>query len=136
MTRATLLLDTGPLIALLVPREPRHTWAKEALAVKTRVVTCEAVVSEAFFLLRTSEKASGALREMLADGILTLVSLSAEARAVTQLMERYSSVPMSFADACLVRLSELSSRSVVATLDSDFRVYRRNGRQVIPLLTP
>lgn len=133
---ATLLLDTGPLVALLVPREPHHQWAKAALRVRARVVTCEAVVSEAFFLLRSSEKASRALRGMLADEVLELTALGSEQRTVTRLMERYATVPMAFADGCLVRLSELLPNAVVATLDSDFRIYRRNGRQVIPLLMP
>jgi uncharacterized protein len=133
---ATLLLDTGPLVALLVPREPHHTWATEALRVRARVVTCEAVASEAFFLVRSSNLASKSLRELLADGAVELASLSSEIGSVTKLMGRYSSVPMSFADACLVRLSELNPSAVVATLDSDFRLYRRNGRQVIPLMTP
>lgn len=132
----TLLLDTGPLVALLVPRERHHRWAIEALRVRARVVTCEAVLSEAFFLMRGTEKGSRALRGMLADDSLELVSLTPEPRALMSLMTRYTSVPMSFADACLVRLSELIPRAVVATLDSDFRVYRRNGRQVIPLLMP
>lgn len=133
---ATLILDTGPLVALLAPREARHVWATEALRVRARVLTCEAVVSEACFLIRASERASAALRGMLDDELIELASMNTEIRAVTRLMERYSSVPMSFADGCLVRLSELLPKAVVATLDSDFRVYRRNGRQVIPLLTP
>lgn len=51
-------------------------------------------------------------------------------------MRRYADVPMSLADACLVRMSELSDDASVLTLDSDFRIYRRLGRQAIPLLTP
>jgi uncharacterized protein len=123
-------------VALLNPREARHAWATEALRVRARVITCEAVVSEAFVLLRSSERASAALRGMLADEQLEVSPMNAEMRAVTKLMERYASVPMSFADACLVRLAEVLPRAVVATLDSDFRVYRRNGRQIIPLLIP
>jgi uncharacterized protein len=134
--RGTLLLDTGPLVALLAPAEPHHRWATEVLRVKARVLTCEAVLSEAFFLLRGSDKASRALRAMVADDALELATLSSEAGPITKLMERYSSVPMSFADACLVRLSEMIPRVVVATIDSDFLVYRRNSRQVIPLLMP
>jgi predicted nucleic acid-binding protein len=133
---ATLVVDTGPLVALLAPREPRHRWAKEALEVRARVVSCEAVVSEAFFLLRTSDRGSRALRAMLSDGALELVSMAREVGSITKPMERYSSVPMSFADACLVRMSELMPRTVVATLDSDFLVYRRFGRQVVPVLRP
>lgn len=133
---ATLLLDTGPLVALLVPKEKHHRWATEALRVRARVLTCEAALSEAFFLLRKFDRASRALRGMLEEGVLELVPLSAEATPIAKLLERYASVPMSLADASLVRMSELFPRSVVATLDSDFRVYRRNGRQVIPLLMP
>ena len=73
---------------------------------------------------------------MLAEDTIHLISMANEARPVTKLMERFATVPMSFADACLVRLSELHPRAVIVTLDSDFRVYRRNGRQVIPVLMP
>ncbi len=132
----TLILDTGPLVALLNPSEPRHAWSREALRVRGRVVTCESVLSEAFFLLRRSSAATAALQELLAEGTLELESLAAEARPLVKLMHKYRSVPMSFADACLVRLSELLPDAVVATLDSGFRVYRRHGRQVVPLLTP
>ena len=45
-------------------------------------------------------------------------------------------VPMSFADACLVRMSELELRSVVLTLDGDFKGYRRHRRHVVPVITP
>ncbi|HNG34544.1 MAG TPA: pilus assembly protein, partial [Blastocatellia bacterium] len=56
--------------------------------------------------------------------------------AVSKLLEKYADVPMSFADACLVRMSELYPDSAVFTLDSDFKIYRRNGRQAIPLIFP
>jgi predicted nucleic acid-binding protein len=51
-------------------------------------------------------------------------------------MKKFQSVPMSFADACLVRMSELEPRSRILTLDSDFRIYRRNRRQAIPAIMP
>ncbi len=51
-------------------------------------------------------------------------------------MQRYADQPMSFADACLVRMTELHPDSMLITLDGDFRVYRRHGRQAIPLATP
>ncbi len=73
---------------------------------------------------------------MLAEDAIRLISMANETRPVTKLMGRFATVPMSFADACLVRLSELHPRAVIVTLDSDFRVYRRNGRQVIPVLMP
>ena len=60
----------------------------------------------------------------------------AELDAVRALMKKFASVPMSLADACLVRMSELDRRTVVLTLDSDFEIYRRNKRQVVPTIMP
>ena len=51
-------------------------------------------------------------------------------------MEKYADVPMSLADACLVRMTEILSDPVVLTTDSDFRIYRRHGRHVVPCITP
>lgn len=62
--------------------------------------------------------------------------LSSEFEAVSKLMAKYANVPMALADACLVRVTELDSRARVITLDSDFRVYRRNGRQSEPVIMP
>jgi hypothetical protein len=57
-------------------------------------------------------------------------------RGHTALMTKYATVPMSLADACLVRMTELNSGSTVLTLDRDFRVYRRTGRHVVPVIAP
>lgn len=64
------------------------------------------------------------------------MNLSEELSAVRKLFEKYDNVPASLADACLIRMSELYDPCVVLTLDSDFHVYRRHGRQTIPLLRP
>jgi predicted nucleic acid-binding protein len=55
---------------------------------------------------------------------------------IDRLRRKYADVPMSVADACLVRLAEQLGQCAVLTLDRDFSVYRRHGRQVIPLITP
>jgi predicted nucleic acid-binding protein len=55
---------------------------------------------------------------------------------VLKLIKKYNRVPMSFTDACLVRMSEVVSNPVILTTDSDFHIYRRHGRQVIPCVTP
>ena len=57
-------------------------------------------------------------------------------REILDNIERYKSVPMSFADACLVRLAELHPGGVIFTFDADFRIYRRHGNKVIPVLMP
>jgi hypothetical protein len=59
-----------------------------------------------------------------------------EQKAVLTLMTKYASVPMSLADACLVRMTEGLADSVVLTTDTDFRVYRRHSRQIVPAIMP
>jgi|SRR6516164_5690440 predicted nucleic acid-binding protein len=134
----TALLDTGPLVAVLDRRDQDHPWAVEQLAQLRRPLwTCEAVLTEAFHLLRYLPSAQVAILEMLAEDVLTVpFRLGEQPREILALVRRYANVPMSLADACLVRLSELVAGCVVFTLDSDFRIYRRHGRQKIPLLIP
>jgi predicted nucleic acid-binding protein len=62
--------------------------------------------------------------------------LAKHVEPVTKLMEKYSEVPMSLADACLVRMTEALAEPVILTTDTDFRIYRRHGRQVVPCVTP
>ena len=59
-----------------------------------------------------------------------------EGAAVARLLTKYADVPMSLADACLVRMAEQHTHSIVWTLDSDFQRYRKHGRQIIPTLLP
>ena len=136
MTR--LLVDTGPLVALLSRRDRHHSWVREVLdTVEPPVFTCEAVVSEACFLLGRISGGRDAVLELLASHVIDIdFQLANELVAVRALMQKYVSVPMALADACLVRMSELDPTSVILTLDSDFRVYRRNRRQVIPAIMP
>jgi predicted nucleic acid-binding protein len=133
-----VLLDTGPLVALLVKNEKHHAWAKARFAeLRPPLLTCEAVLAESLFLLAGIPGGAQAVFGLLARGVVApAFSLAAQAGPVAQLMQRYASVPMSLADACLVRMAELTAESAVVTLDADFSIYRRNGRQVIPLVTP
>jgi predicted nucleic acid-binding protein len=128
------LVDAGPLVALLNRRDSFHGWVTEALkALPPPLVTCEPVLTEAAHL--TGKPA--ALLAMLADGSLKLgIALAEQGEAVRRLIDRYGE-RMSLADACIVRMSELVRQSRVFTLDrGDFTIYRRNGREVIPLLAP
>jgi predicted nucleic acid-binding protein len=137
VTGATIV-DTGPIVALLSDSDRWHGWAKEQFAaLRAPLATCEAVMSEAGYLLRGDRRAAEALFGLLERSVLKLeFRLAAEHRAVRALMRRYADVPMSLADGCLVRMSELSGDAPVLTLDSDFRIYRRLGRQTIPLVAP
>ena len=133
-----ILLDTGPLVAFLNQQDSYHTWASAQWnQIAPPMFTCEAVLSEACFLLAQTNAGSEPVVQMLQRGILAIpFCLKDHARTIAQLIEKYRSVPMSLADACLVRMSELYSHSQILTLDSDFALYRRNGRQVIPTLMP
>ena len=136
MTR--IVVDTGPLVALLNRRDRHHAWIRQVLdTVKPPIVTCEAVVSEACVLLGRLAGGQDALLELLANDVVRIeFRLQAEIGAVRGLMRKFATVPMSLADACLVRMSELDAQTTILTLDGDFRVYRRNRRQVIPTIMP
>lgn len=132
------LVDTGPLVALLKKDEQHHKWVVEAFKELPSggMVTCEAVVSEACFLLSRWPVAIDGLFRRLADGDLQLDLLDRDSVAIHSLIKKYRNVPASFADACMVRLSERYPDAQVLTTDSVFQVYRRNGRERIPLKAP
>lgn len=133
-----VVVDTGPLVALLNRKDRHHGWVREVLdTIEPPVFTCEAVISEACFLLSRIRGGQDAVLELVSKDILKVdFRLSPEIDSVRGLMKKFQSVPMSFADACLVRMSELEPDSRILTLDSDFRVYRRNRRHAIPTVMP
>ena len=133
--RRGVLLDTGPLVAFLNQRDTYHQWAQDQFdQIAPPLLSCEAVLSEACFLLGDG---SGAVMEMLKRNLISLsFHLEDHAQAVDKLLKKYRSVPMSLAEACLVRMSEVYEASWVFTLDSDFKIFRRKGRQVIPSIMP
>jgi predicted nucleic acid-binding protein len=133
------LADTGPIVAYLNGRDRHHAWAVGLLKqLRPPLLTCEAVLSEAVFLLRSAPGGGERVMDLVARGVLEVrFDLQREVAAVTGLLRRYRALPMDMADACLVRMSELNGDCVLLTVDSEFRdVYRRNGRQVIPTLLP
>lgn len=134
----TIIVDTGPLVSYAIRRDRWHDWvAKQMAALSPPLVTCEAVLSEACFLIRRfGGNAADVTRSVVVGAIEIGFDLKSDASSVEALMRRYADTPMSLADACLVRLSERIPDCLVFTLDSDFAHYRRNGRQTIPLLRP
>jgi uncharacterized protein len=138
VTRDRIILDTGVLVAAINSRDRYHQWAKTELnKVKAPILTCEAVITEACFLLQNLYAGEDSIFGLLRDNLLTIsFHLEDEIVSINELMNRYQSVPMSFADACLVRMSELYLDSIVLTLDSDFMIYRKNRNQVISLIIP
>jgi len=136
--RETILLDTGPLVAFLNRTDRFHEWAlAEWERLRPPFLTCEAVLAEACFLVRHLPGGSQAVVELLNREVLhSSFVLQEEAEAVAKLLGRYAEVPMSLADACLIRMAERHSRSQVLTLDRDFRIYRKHRRHVIPTIMP
>lgn len=135
---AVVLVDSGPLVAVLSVRDKHHRWARSHCeALQEPLHTCEAVLSETFFLLRNAPCAPDRLAKLLERGIVLVdFGLPDHLPRVLDLMRSYRDVPMSFADACLVCMAEGVGDAKVFTTDSDFRTYRKNKRQVIPLISP
>ena len=133
-----VLVDTGPLIAMFDRRDSYHAWSIDAVKrLREPLVTCDSVISETTFQLGLGTTACDEVIEAVERGFVrSSFDLQAQIKPVRKLMQRYASVPMSFADACLVRMSELHGDVVVWTVDSDFQIYRRHGRQAIPTLMP
>jgi predicted nucleic acid-binding protein len=135
-----VLVDAGPIAALLDRRDTHHEWAKRQVAqLQHSMVTCEAVLSEAFFLLAPVRGGISTLADLIRHQLVRIdpdFSFCDHSREILADMERYKNVPMSFADACLVRMTEIERDSLVFTTDRDFLTYRRNRRETIPLISP
>ena len=129
------VVDAGPIVGSI---DRTDQWNKTATTLfkllPMPLLTCEAVISECFFLLGESSRALEALFGLFATGVLSIeFSLGNEAANVHGLLQKYHDVPMSLADGCLVRMSEIFDAPVF-TFDTDFRIYRRNRRSIIPLI--
>lgn len=133
-----VILDTGVLVAFLMPSDKHHHWAVSSLqAAKYPVLTCEAVLTEACFLLQRIPSGREKVLQLVKQGYIQIpFCLSDEIEPIETLMQRYQSVPISLADACLVRMSEIYNQASVLTLDSDFRIYRKNRNQEIAVIMP
>jgi len=132
------LLDAGPLVAYLSARDQHHDWSvRQLVALRPPLITCEPVLAEACFLLQRNGGRPADVLKLIQRGIFQVeFDIETEAAPLETLMGRYADTPMTLADACLVRLSELYADCRLFTIDSDFDRYRRNGRQIIPLLAP
>ena len=131
-----VIADASVLIALISRRDRHHAWAvSQARQWPAPWLTCESALSEAFFLCGITGRK--ALADFVRSGLVKLqFDLVTEIEPVLALMEKYRDVPMSLADACLVRMTEIVAEPIVLTTDSDFRLYRRHSRQVVPSVMP
>lgn len=129
------ILDAGPLIAAINSDDQYHSWACATLErLGGPFHSCPEAMAEAAAM--TGEPA--AIVEMIQAGEIILeFDLAEQAGAVLALLKKYSDQQMDLADACIVRMTEMTRDSCVITVDrSDFSVYRRNGRALIPLVVP
>lgn len=133
---AGALVDAGFLVALVRREDSHHLWAAmQAQRLPPPWRTCEAVLSEAFHLVGL--RGAPALQTLLGRRALVIAfRLADDLESVLRLMRKYAQVPMSLADACLVRMTETVGTVELITTDTDFRIYRRHGRQAIPCVMP
>jgi len=126
------------LVSFLSDEDQHRAWVQEQWKqLQPPMLTCEPVLTEAAFLLEREGADTDPLFELLERGIIRLeLAIREEHASLRVLMRRYRNRPMSLADACLVRLAERHAASRVFTFDSDFRIYRRHGQKVIPVLMP
>lgn len=129
------IADTGLIVAFGNRSDRFHAWAVEvARTISEPMLTCEAVLAEAAFHLRSASY----VLSLVEDGMLrSAFELTRNQQRLAQLAERYQDRQPDLADLCLIRLSELFPHHTVITVDEeDFRIYRRNNRETIPLLCP
>lgn len=132
------IADTGVIVGVIDKDDQWHKWAfEQSKRLVLPFLTCEAVITEACHLLKGVSDGKESVLGMVSDGFLQIdFSLQIEIEAIEKLIKKYADVPMDFADACLVRMSELIEHSIVFTVDSDFRVYHKHGKKEIPLIIP
>jgi predicted nucleic acid-binding protein len=132
------IIDTGPLVAFFDRREQHHGWIAQRIEqLEAPLLVCEPVLAETMYLLGRYSRAHDALFELLQNGALSLAfRIEEQVDAVHRLLQQYRDRPMSLADACIVRMTEIHERHAVVTLDSDFSIYRKHGRVPLTLVHP
>jgi uncharacterized protein len=132
------IVDTGPLVALFDRAERHHRWVAERFdELDAPLLVCEPVLAEAMYLLARYPKTQDAVLALIQNGALSVAfRIDEHVGSLRKLLQKYGDTPMSLADACIVRMSEIHDRHAVLTLDSDFLVYRKHGRTSLPLIYP
>ena len=129
------IADTGFLVAFANRKDSYHSWAVSvAKGVTEPLLTCEAVLAETAFHLQSVPL----VLSMVTEGLVEIAfDCASQLTQLAALAERYSDRKPDLADLCLIRMSELYPRHSIITVDrADFRIYRRNKREAIPLICP
>jgi predicted nucleic acid-binding protein len=134
----SVIVDAGPLVAALAPRDQAHQWVTAHLKeLPYPFLVCEPVLVEAAYLLRRYPGSTDRILSLVASGFLRLVyPMESDVDALRALIRKYADQPMSLADACVVRMAEVFDDHAVFTLDTDFAVYRTSRNQPIRLIAP
>jgi uncharacterized protein len=128
------IADTGYLVALVRRHDQHHTWANcLAGQFSLPLLTCEAVLAETAFHLKSSLYIFAMLQR---GAVRVAFEMTGQVERLNELATRYADRHPDLADLCVIRMSELYPRHAVITIDEDFRIYRRNKREAIPLLCP
>lgn len=132
------IVDTGPLVAFFDRSERHHDWVTDQIdKLAAPLLTCEPVITESSYLLSRFPRAQETLLQLVEGGALAVAfSVQENIAQLRALHRKYGDVPMSLADACLVRMAELFPDHPILTLDSDFLIYRKQGRIPLKLLHP
>jgi uncharacterized protein len=129
------IADTGFIVAFARRNDQHHRWAIDvAKGINEPLLTCEAVLAESAFHLESSFYVISLLRDQM---LRIAFDCNRNIEHIAELAQRYEDRKPDLADLCLIRMSELYPRHTVITVDeNDFRVYRRNKREAVPLLCP
>jgi uncharacterized protein len=132
------IVDTGPLVAFFDRAERHHRWTADRIEeFAAPLLVCEPVLAEAMHLLGRHARAQDALFELLRNGALSLAfRIEEHVEELRKLIQKYRDIPMSLADACVVRMAETHEQHAVLTLDSDFSIYRKHSRVPLTLVHP
>jgi predicted nucleic acid-binding protein len=132
------IADTGPLVAFFDSTEQHHRWVAERIEeLETPLLVREPVLTETSYLLARYSKAQAALFNLLEKGALSLAfRIEEHVDALRSMLHKYRDIPMSLADACVVRMAEIHQRHSILTLDSDFSIYRKYERVPLTLIHP
>ena len=132
------IVDTGPLIAFFDRSERHHHWVAERVEeLEAPLLVCEPVLTETMYLLARYSGAQEVLFDLLQNGALKIAfRIEEHVDELRRLLHKYRDVPMSLADACVVRMAEIHEHHAVFTLDSDFSVYRKHREIPLPLIHP
>jgi predicted nucleic acid-binding protein len=129
------IADTGFIVAFARQNDQHHAWAVElARSITEPLLTCEAVLAEAAFHLDSSAYVLALIED---DMLRIAFDCNRHLEKLKELAHRYKDRKPNLADLCLIRMSEVYPRHPVITVDeTDFRIYRRNKREVIPTVCP